>query len=188
MNIPTDDIVDKLKVLFILDKMEIPLTQHSIIDIVTRDYWLKITYMDCIEIISQLKEMGFIYIVDATYENVNREEVRYAITYAGRECLSHFYQRIPVTLREGIVNFAKENRMTFKRNQEYVSEYIKNPEGSYRVTLRIKEPLVNSSLLEINLKAPNKATAISACNKWTKKAPNIFEFLYDNFIDNTEND
>lgn len=188
MNIPTDDIVDKLKVLFILDKMEIPLTKHSIIDIVTRDYWLKITYMDCIEIISQLKDMGFIYTVDSTYETVNNDEARYAITYAGRECLGHFYQRIPVSLREGIVAFAKENRMTFKRNQEYVSEYIKNPEGSYRVTLRIKEPLVNSSLLEINLKAPNKATAISACNKWTKKAPNIFEFLYDNFIDNNEND
>ena len=49
-----------------------------------------------------------------------------------------------------------------------------------------REPIVNTSLLEINLKAPNKSTAINACNKWTNKAPQIFEFLYDNFIDNNE--
>lgn len=181
MKIIYNDIVDKLKVLFILEKMEIPLTKNSLLEIVTRDTWLNITYMDCIEIISQLLETNFIFPIE---ENITHpEDIKYAITYTGRECLSHFYQRIPVSVREAIVSFAKENRMTFKRNQEYLSEYSKNPDGSYKVTLRIKEPLVNMSLLEVNLKAPNKSTAISACTKWTKKAANIFEFLYDNFID-----
>lgn len=165
-----------------LDKMEIPLTQNSIIDIITRDTWLNITYMDCIEIISQLLETNFIYIVDG-HPDTQKEDVKYSITYAGRECLSHFYQRIPSSVREAVTSFAKENRMTFKRNQEYLSEYTKNPDGSYKVLLKIKEPLVNMSLLEVNLKAPNKSTAISACSKWTSKAPSIFEFLYDNFID-----
>lgn len=184
MNFNQDDTIDKLKLLFIMDKMEIPLTENSIIDITTRNNW--INYMHCIDILSQLLNMGFIYKTNQSIDDDSDKdyEQRYAITYSGRECLSHFYQEIPSSLRESIDAFAKENRMFFKRSQEYVSEYAKNPDGSYKVTLKIKEPLINMSLLEVNLKAPSKSSAISACNKWTNKAATIFEFLYDNLIDN----
>lgn len=178
MKLIQDDTLGKLKLLFILDKMEIPLTENSIIDITTGNKWLN--YMDCIDILSQLMKMNFVFKI----ENELEDDARYAITYSGRECLSHFYQRVPQSLREDITSFAKENRMTFKRSQEYISEYTKNMDGSYKVTLKIKEPLVNMTLLEVSIKSPNKSTAISACNKWNEKAPNIFEFLYDNILDN----
>ena len=49
--------VNKLKLLFLLDKMELPLTENNIIDICTsRNEW--INYMDCKEILWQLKEVG----------------------------------------------------------------------------------------------------------------------------------
>ncbi len=179
MKFVQDDTLGKLKLLFILEKMEIPLTENSIIDITTGNKWLN--YMDCIDILSQLMQMNFVYKIE---NETNTDDLRYAITYGGRECLSHFYQRIPQSLREDITHFAKENRMNFKRSQEYISEYTKNVDGSYKVTLKIKEPLVNMTLLEVSIKAPNKSTAISACNKWNEKAPNIFEFLYDNILDN----
>ncbi|MBQ4558265.1 MAG: DUF4364 family protein [Clostridia bacterium] len=179
MVIESDNMDEKLILLFIMDKMEIPLTQNNILDIITRKSWLN--YMECIDVLNQLLDTNFVYRLEKQNEE---EEVKYAITYSGRECLSHFYTRIKLSLREDITNFAKENGIKFKRSQEYLSEYTKNEDGSYKVSLKIKEPLINLPLLEITIKAPNKSTAISACTKWSEKAPNVFEFLYDNIIDN----
>ena len=177
MDFMIDSTSNKLKLLFLLDKMEIPLTENSIIDICTsRNAWLN--YMDCKEVLWQLLEVGYIFKTDGDFE-----EERYGITYDGRNCLSHFFQRIPQSLREEITNFAKDNRMNFKRTQEYVSEYKKNEDGSYSVILKIKEPMIPHSLLEIKLKTPTRHTAISTCKKWRDKAPNVFEYIYDNVIE-----
>lgn len=176
-----DNMDEKLTLLFIMDKMEIPLSKNNILDIITRNQWLN--YMECLDILNQLLETNFVYKIVGTDPD-NEDEIRYCITYSGRECLSHFYTRIKLSLREDITNFAKENGIKFKRSQEYLSEYNKNEDGSYKVSLKIKEPLINVPLLEINLKAPNKTTAITACNRWSEKAPNVFEYLYDTIIDN----
>ncbi|MBE5735154.1 MAG: DUF4364 family protein [Clostridiales bacterium] len=177
----SDNMDEKLTLLFIMDKMEIPLTKNNILDIITRNQWLN--YMECIDVLNQLLDTNFIYKIDEN-GNVNEDDTKYSITYSGRECLSHFYTRIKLSIREEITNFAKENGLSFKRSQEYLSEYDKNEDGSYKVTLKIKEPLINVPLLEINLKAPNKSSAMAACTKWNEKAPNIFEYLYDTIIDN----
>lgn len=178
MDFTPDSTINKLILLFVLDKMEIPLSDNSIMDICTsRNTWLN--YMDCKDILWQLLETHFIY-----KTNGDNNECRYAITLDGRDCLSHFYLRIPQSLRENITNFCKENRMEFKRSQEYVSAYEKNPDGSHTVTLKIKEPMVSQPLLEIKLKTPTRHSAITACKKWNEKAPNIYEYLYDGLIEN----
>lgn len=178
MDFTPDSTINKLILLFVLDKMEIPLSDNSIMDICTsRNNWLN--YMDCKDILWQLLETHFVY-----KTNGDNSECRYAITLDGRDCLSHFYLRIPQSLRENITNFCKDNRMEFKRSQEYVSSYEKNPDGSHTVTLKIKEPMVNLPLLEVKLKTPTRHSAIMACKKWNEKAPNIYEFLYDGLIEN----
>lgn len=187
MEFTPDATVNKLTLLFVMDKMEIPLTENSIIDICTsRNAWL--TYMECKEILWQLLEVGFLYDTSAdivaTATNEEKEEARYGITMDGRNALSHFFMRIPQSLREQITQFVKENRMSFKRSQEYVSDYYKNPDGSHTVVLKIKEPLIPQPLLELKLKTPNRHSAIVACKKWKDKAPNVFEYLYDSILDN----
>lgn len=177
MEFTPDATVNKLTLLFVLDKMEIPLTENSIIDITTStNNWLN--YMECKEILWQLMEVGFIFDTGA-----DTDEKRYGITVDGRNALSHFYLRIPQSLREQITTFVKDNRMAFKRSQEYVSDYYKNPDGTYTVVLKIKEPLISQPLLEIKVKTPTRHAAIIACKKWKDKAPNTFEHLYDSLIE-----
>lgn len=169
--------VNKLKLLFLLEKMELPLTENNIIDICTsRNEW--INYMDCKEILWQLNEVGFIY--ESDYD---KNEKRYGITMDGRNCLSHFFLRIPQSVREDISNFVKDNKLNVKRSQEYVADYVKNPDGRHTVTLKIKEPQAITPLLEIKLKAPTRHSAILACKKWKENAATIFEYLYDTLID-----
>lgn len=178
MEFVQDNTVQKIKLLFVLEKMEIPLTENNMIDICTSsNNWF--TYLDLKEALFELMEVGFIF--ENKFDN---EESRYSITYDGRNCLSHFYYRIPKDLRERITNYAQENRMSYKRSQEYLSEYDKNVDGSYTVTLKIKEPMSSNSLLVLKLKTPNRQIALETTKKWADKAPAIYENIYDSLLDN----
>ena len=177
MEFEQDNTIQKLKLLFVLEKMEIPLTENNIIDLCTSsNSWF--TYLDLKEAMFELLDVKFI-----CENKIENEETRYSITFDGRNCLSHFYFRIPKDMRERITTYAQENRMNFKRSQEYVSEYSKNPDGTYSVTLKIKEPILTNTLLQLKLKAPNRASAVEATKRWTDKAPAIYENIYDNLLD-----
>lgn len=178
MEYEIDNTIEKIKLLFVLERMEIPLTENNLVDICTsRNTWFK--FLDLKEAMYQLIEVGFIY-----ESKVVDEEPRYSITYDGRNCLSCFYYRIPKDTRDQIIAFAQENRLSLKRSQEYLSEYEKNQDGSYTVTLKIKEPESSNSLMILKLKAPNRQTALETAKKWTEKAPQIYENIYENLLDN----
>ena len=168
----------KLIVLYVLETIEIPLTEQSIVNICySKNNWIE-NYMDCKEIIYSLVDTGFIY-----KTNGNASEDRFTITYTGRDCLSHFYHRINQQLKEQITEYVKENKIAFKRSQEYVSSIDKNSDGSYTVSLRIRSALIDEPMFEIKIKAPSKENAIHASNIWREKAHLIYENVYENLID-----
>lgn len=178
MEFVQDNTIQKIKLLFVLEKMEIPLTENNIIDICTAsNNWF--TFLDLKEAMFQLLDIGFIY--ENKSEN---EESRYSITFDGRECLSHFHYRIPKDIRDKITAYAADNRLHLKRSQEYISEYTKNEDGSYTVTLKIKDPSSTGSLMVLKLKASTRKMAIETAQKWTNKAPAIYENIYDTLLDN----
>lgn len=180
MDFIPDSTVKKLILLFVLDKMEIPLTENSIIDICTsRNSWLK--YIDCKEALAQLIEVKFICKLNNDTDQDPRD-IRYGITVEGRNCLSHFFNRIRQSIREEIAEYAKQNRMVFKRSQEYVYDYFKNSDGSHTVVFRIKEPLLAQPMFEIRLKTSTRNAAVNAGKKWTKKAAQIYEYVFENLI------
>ena len=128
--------------------------------------------MDCVAIISELSEAGFIY----KAENADNAEL-YSITYSGRDCLAQLYGRVPYSLRERMTDYVKTNKLSVKTSQEYTSTYVKNDDGSYTVTLRIYEPMISSPMFEIKIKAPSRQSAIEADKKWKRQAPNVYEFV-----------
>ena len=100
-----DNTIYKLIVLFVFDKMEIPITEKTLLDLCSTDNnWLN--YMECKETLSGLIDAGFVYHSD---DSANGK--LYSITPDGRLCLSHFFIRIPSTLRESIAEYIKSNRI-----------------------------------------------------------------------------
>ena len=170
--------VNKLIVLYVLEQIEIPLTEQSIVDICHgKNNWIK-NYMDCKETIYNLVDAGFIY-----KTNGNSEEDRCTITYTGRNCLSYFYERIDPEMLEQISKYVKENRIAFKRSQEYVSTIDKNSDGSYTVCLKIGSALIDEPMFEVKIKAPSRQSAMGAVNTWREKAHLIYESVYESLID-----
>jgi hypothetical protein len=163
-----DEMVKKLILLFIFDKMEFPLTDASISEIVMANpSWM--TYMDSKDALFNLQESKFVFRARAG------SDTAFGITQDGRMALSHFYTKIPASVREEITDFAKDNRQKFKRNQEYTYDYFKNSDGTHTVVLKIRDSGANESLLEIRVKTPTRASAVRAAARWKDRAPMIYE-------------
>ena len=103
MQIKGDSFVNKLILLFVFDKMEVPLSENTVLDMCSSsNSW--ISYMDCKPLLSTLLQHSFIYKVSTQGEPL------YSITPDGRICLADFYVQIPSSLREEISLFVKKNR------------------------------------------------------------------------------
>lgn len=166
----------KLLLLFVFDKMEMPLSSDTIYDFCTStNQWLN--YIDCNIAFSELLSAKFV----ASGEKHAGCELLYHITEEGRTCLSHFFSKIPSSVREDIILQVKQQRMSFKRKQEYFADYSKNEDGSYSVTLRITEP--EQPVFEIVMNVPSRTMANKIYEKWGEKAACVYQAIYDQLLE-----
>lgn len=170
MNQSDEELLNKLIVLFVFDKMDIALDYNSIINICyTQNGWMMPLY--CMDTIDKLTKSNFIHKIDRGREKL------YTLTPDGRECLANFYSRIPESRRQEISDYVKENRMSYKRRQEYKHTYHKNSDGTYTVRLSVEEP--SATLLELKLVVANIRTAKYIHENWEKNAANIYLMLHE---------
>ena len=170
--IPMDSKTQKLIILYVFEEMSIPLAEATVLDICTSDNsWL--TYMDCKQFLSELIETNLIYKVPKS-ECLN-------ITQDGISCLSLFFTRVPIHIREDIKEYAKNNRLRYKRRQSYFCDYSKNADGSYTVIMKINND--SSTLMEMKLVVANRQVAKYIYKSWVDKASKVYEQIHDTLID-----
>ena len=171
-NILLDSKVQKLIILFVFEKMAIPLSEATLLDICTSDNnWL--TYMECKQYLVELLESNLVYRVPKS-EYLN-------ITQDGVSCLSLFFTRIPASIRDDISAYSRENRMRFKRRQSYFCDYSKNADGSYTVIMKINNDI--STLMELKMVVANRQLAKYLYKSWVDKASQTYAMLYDTLLD-----
>ena len=168
------DMVGKLILLFIFDKLEVPMQEDIVVDMASSNEWLP--NIDCKDGFASLVSSGFL-----TNVAQSKSKPRYAITSDGRECLSPFYTNIPPSLRDDIVEHIKEIRFAYRKKQDYASDYLKNNDGSYTVVLKIESTSVQ--LLELKLTIQNRNNAKWIYKNWPEKASTIYEFIHENLLE-----
>jgi len=174
MDIP---IVNKLIILYFMDKMDVAMTESSILKVCYyENAWIE--YVDCISTLHNLEESGFLFRV------IHEKISYYSITPKGRDCISDFYPRLPSTMRTSISNFIKENRLSIRRKQEYSTSYQLNPDKSYTVILKIIDP-TNPTRITMDLRfvVPNKDTAKKVAGKWLSSAPSVYSSVYEQLVE-----
>ncbi len=170
----------KLILLYVLDKIEIPLERDLLLSICYFDNkWL--LYHEATESISQLESVNFIH------SDVSNKQIFYSITPTGRQCLASFYTRIDNSVRESISKYAKENRLNLRKKQELFRDYYQNEDGTYTIALKVFESkrgkALDKALLEMKLVVDEKEQARYVYENWCDKAAKIYEMLLDNLID-----
>ena len=171
-----NDLIEKLMILYLLDRMEVSLVEDTILAICCTDNeWMP--YMNCVDALSKLKDSDFIH------SSRPNGKVIYNITPAGRTCIATFYARITLSKREQIVYFVKKKRLEYRKKQELDFDYYLNKDGTYTVKLVIADPSSRTNMLEIKIAADSKGNARYACNSWEEKATQIYELLYEKLFD-----
>lgn len=174
MEIQDNSVVNKLTILFFMDKMDVPLTEAIILEACYyKNPWFE--YMDCVQTLNLLLESDFLS--KTTHDNTEY----YSITAEGRACLSHFYMRVPASTRAEITEFVKENRAIYRRKQEYSTSYRPNPDKSYTCILKIVDSM--KTTLDLKITVANKEIAKAVAKKWENNAAIVYTMLYEQLVD-----
>ncbi len=168
---------NKLLVLFVLEKFEMPISEELLLAMCCVDNnW--IPYLYCKQVINELLASEFINKIDVT----DSDTPLLTITNDGRNCLAYFYKEIPDSLQEEVKEFLKENRIVYRKRQEFTSDYFRNDDGTFTVSLKIHD--TTSLLVDLKMTVDSRALAVSIRNGWNRTAPEVYKALNDILIEN----
>lgn len=159
----------KLIVLYMLDKVDFPLTNTQISNfMLNKDYT---TYFTIQQAISELIDAELIR-TESTYNNTH-----YYITPAGRETLSYFPDKISDAIKADVIDYFQENQMKLKQEISMITDYYKTTAQEFAVRCQIKEK--NRSLIDLTITVKSKAEAQAICSNWNSLHEDVYGYLMD---------
>ena len=157
----------KLIVLYMLDRVDFPLTKSQIGDfILEKEYTNFLTLQ---QVIGELTDAGLI-----TAQSI-RNRTHLSITREGRETLSFFGNQINEGIKTEVNLFFKENEITLRNEVSILSDFYKSTSGEYEAHLIAKDKNIN--LIDITISVPTKETAGAICDNWQRKNQEIYQYL-----------
>lgn len=157
----------KLIVLYMLDRVNFPLTKTQVGDfILEKEYTNFLTLQ---QVISELIEADLI-LADSI-----RNRTHLSITKEGQETLSFFENRINDAIKADINTFFKENELELRNEVSVLADYYKSTSGEFEAHLIAKDRNIN--LVEITLSVPVEEAAAAICDNWQKKNQEIYQYL-----------
>ena len=148
----------KLLILYILDKINMDLTNSQITQVVLETEMMN--YFSLQQFLSQLMESKFL----TTYKESDREY--YSLTQKGLEILEYFLSRIPEDLTKKIDEYVALNKQSLLSDTEVKSSFIEN----------------QSNLIDLNLNVSSEKQAQQICNNWKNNASYMYAEIIDLLI------
>ena len=162
----------KLLILYILDKINMDLTNSQITQVVLETEMMN--YFSLQQFLSQLMESKFL----TTYKESDREY--YSLTQKGLEILEYFLSRIPEDLTKKIDEYVALNKQSLLSDTEVKSSFIQQNNNEFIVNLRVIEN--QSNLIDLNLNVSSEKQAQQICNNWKKNASYMYAEIIDLLI------
>lgn len=157
----------KLIILYMLDKVDFPLTNAQITDfILEKDYT---NYFNVQQSISELRDTDLI-----TSETI-RNSSYFKITDAGRETIHFFDSDISEAIRNDIDKFLHENKYELRQEVSILADYYENKKDEFIATCYVREQ--GSKLVEVNLSVSTEEEARTICNNWKNKSQDVYAYL-----------
>ena len=156
----------KLMILYMLDRVDIPLTESQISQFV-----LDKGYTNYFNLQIAIKELVEIDFIRPTPE---RNHSLYEITEQGKEAIELFEFKISDPIKLDILNYLKDQKIEL-RNESLISSDYYPSNNEYIAQCSIKER--NQTLLEIKIAVPTQEQAIHICDSWKEKNEEIYQYL-----------
>lgn len=157
----------KLIVLYMLSRVDFPLTKSQISDFVLeREYT---TFLTLQQVFGELIDAGLI-----SAQSV-RNRTHLLMTKDGAQTLSFFGNQISGAIKKEIEEYLKENEMELRNEVSVLADYYKSTSGEYEAHLVAKDK--NIPLIDLTISVPLEETAIAICDNWQKKNQEIYQYL-----------
>ena len=157
----------KLILLYLLNRVEIPLTNGQICAFVAEEQ-----YTDYFTVQETLADMVETKLLEP---EIVRNSTFYHLTESGKETLSYFKDEISTAIRKDIEAYLKENKMKLRNENAVLADYNNLEEGGFLVKLQIKEK--ESFIVDMSLIVQEERQAIMMCDNWKKKSSEIYRQL-----------
>lgn len=162
----------KLIVLYMLDKVDFPLTNGQISEFILEKGYT--TYFTLQQAISEMVEAGFLH------EETTHNRTMYHLTQEGAETIRFFKNNISTAIREDIDNFFAEKSYDLKNEVSVKADYYQLKNLEYAVRCQILED--GSPLIDLTLTVPTEEEASSIANNWSKKNQEIYAQIMGNLL------
>lgn len=160
--------VSKLYILYILQEIQLPLTNAQITDILLENDLLD--YFSLQQYFHDLQEAGYIGGVDN----------HFSLSKKGAVTLNCFASKMPSSSVEKIKDYIRDNRDRIARERE-ISTFVTENGGDYEVRLQILDKDAKP-YIEVNLKVPTAKTARLICENWKKRSSQIYSNLIEELV------
>ena len=154
----------KLIVLYMLDKVDFPLTNGQISEFILDKGYT--SYFTLQQAISEMVDAGFLR------EETTHNRTLYHLTQDGAETISFFRNNISSAIKDDINNFLYEKSYDLKNEVSVKADYYQTKSLEYAVRCQILENGV--SLIDLTLTVPTVDEATTVANNWSKKNQEVY--------------
>jgi DNA-binding PadR family transcriptional regulator len=154
----------KLIVLYMLDKVDFPLTNGQISEFILDKGYT--TYFTLQQAISEMVEAGFLR------EETTHNRTLYHLTGEGAETIHFFRNNISNAIRQDIDMFFAEKSYDLKNEVSVKADYYQTKNLEFAVRCQILES--GSPLIDLTLTVPTEEKAVSVANNWNKKNQEVY--------------
>ncbi len=166
------DTMYRLMILFMLDKVEYPLTNTQITNfILEKDYT---TYFTIQQTFSDLLSSELIT-AESTHSNT-----RYRITEEGQQTLRFFNDKISDAIKQDIITYFQEHHYDLKLETSVYADYFKASGKGYVVRCRIKD--IEKSIIDLTIAVDTREQAEAICGSWKKQSAEVYALLMDTLL------
>lgn len=157
----------KLIVLYMLQKVDFPLTKAQIGDFILDKQYTN--FLTLQQVIGELID------ADMVTAHTIRNRTHLSITKEGRQTLHFFDNEISDAIKEDIHAYLRQNEIELRNEVSILADYYKSTSGEYEAHLTAKDKDV--TLVELVISVPVEETAASICDNWQKKNQEIYQYL-----------
>ncbi|AFK86508.1 MULTISPECIES: DUF4364 family protein [Thermoanaerobacterium] len=154
---------NKLIILYILNRIDMPITGEQINRIISDNNLMNYFYLQ--QYLNELEESNF----------VDLKESKYILTEFGLNALKLFFKHIQEDTRKKIDEYIVINKEKFKQESQYIATYYKKSDREYIANLQVVENDI--VLIEINLNLVNAQQAKIVCDNWKQKSNDVYNYI-----------
>lgn len=162
----------KLIVLYMLDKVDFPLTNSQISEFVLDEGYT--TYFKLQQAISELADSGFIR------EESTHSRTFFHLTEEGEETIHYFKDDISPAIQKDIDDFLKSKKYDLKNEVSIKADYYRTSSGQYAVQCQVIEQ--GAPLIDLTVTVPSEDEAQAISGNWTRKNQEVYALIMEHLL------